>query len=347
MLVIAVVMGLLTVFGGTKPSRVLDPETHEWTVAQVNKFLNLENLVLVAKDASFIAIMAVGMTAVIVMGGIDLSVGSIYALAALLGAIALRSLQAQWLHVPYNDPGLSTDGGAPLLVSVLVGVGVCCAVGAACGALNGALIVGLRVHPFIITLGMMTVLRGLVSVTTRGLSVSGFPESFTTGFFKAEIGGVYPVPVIIMLVVAVAGAVVLRKLVLGRHTYAIGGNETASHYAGIPVGRVKIIIYMLMGLLAGLSSSIYIGYLAAAAPDAGQGYELSVIAASVIGGASLSGGRGTAVGAILGAILIQLINNAMIILQIDQNYNQMVMGAAIIIAVVLDQLKTRLAPLGR
>jgi len=152
------------------------------------------------------------------------------------------------------------------------------------------------------------------------------------------------VPVIVMVLVALAGYMVLNRTVLGRRTYAIGGNETAARYAGIPVGRVKIIMYTLMGMLAGLSAAVYLGYLGAAASDAGSGYELSVIAATVIGGASLSGGRGSALGAVLGAFLIQLISNAMIILDIDPNYTQIVMGAAIIVAVVLDQVKSRFVP---
>jgi ribose transport system permease protein len=145
-----------------------------------------------------------------------------------------------------------------------------------------------------------------------------------------------------MAAVTVAGIFVLNRTVLGRRIYAIGGNETAARYAGIPVGRVKVIVYTLMGLLAGLSACLYLGYLGAAETNAGNGYELKVIAAAVIGGASLSGGRGTALGAVLGALLIQLIDNGMLILNIDQNYNQIVMGAAIVVAVVLDQLKTRL-----
>ncbi len=346
-LVIALVAVWLAIFGGTKSKRVLDAPSGEWKVVQVNKFLDVENLVLVAKDASFIAIMAVGMTAVIVMGGIDLSVGSIYALAALIGAMALRALQAHWLGVPYDAASLSSDGGAPLWASVAVGIGVCCVVGGACGAANGVLVVGLRVHPFVITLGTMTVIRGMVAVTTKGLSVSGFPDSFSSGFYKAEIGGVYPVPVIVMLVVAVLGHALLTRMVVGRRTFAIGGNETAAAYAGVPVGRVKIIVYVLMGVLAGLSASVYLGYLGAASPDAAQGYELSVIAAAVIGGASLSGGRGSAMGAVLGAILVQLIDNAIIIRGWDQNYNKIIMGTAIVVAVVLDQFKTRLMPRGR
>lgn len=342
MLVIILLMTILTLTGGDKPRRVQDSATGEWTTTRVNKFLDAENLVLLVKDASFIAIMAVGMTAVIVMGGIDLSVGSIYALAALLGAMALRALQSHW-----GTPG--PDGAAtavPMIISVVVGIGICAVVGGACGAANGAMVVGLRVHPFIITLGMMVVLRGVVFVLTQGQSVLGLPESFTSGFFKAEVkigdSTIYPVPVIIMLIVASAGMVMLSRTVIGRRVYAIGGNEIAARYAGIPVGRVKILVYTLCGMLGGVSSCVYIGYLGGASPDAGQGYELSVIAASVIGGASLSGGRGSAVGAVLGAVLIQLITNAMIILEIDPNYTNIVMGAAIVIAVVLDQIKSRL-----
>lgn len=303
---------------------------------EVNKFLDLTNLVLLAKDASFSAIIAVGMTAIIVMGGIDLSVGSIYALAAIVGALALRSVGAG------TPPGPDGAGGTPWWVSVPLGLGVCGAVGGACGFANGAMIVGLRVHPFIITLGTMAVLRGLVFLTTRGDTIGNFPPSFTSGFIKAEIVGVYPVPVLIMAAVVALGALGLGHTVIGRRVYAIGGNETAAVYAGVPVGRVKIIMFTLCGALSGLSAAVYLGYFGAASPDAGQGYELPVIAATVIGGASLSGGRGSALGALLGAILIQLISNAMIILDIDSSYTQIVMGAAIITAVVLDQTKARL-----
>jgi len=298
---------------------------------QVNAFLNKANLVLVAKDASFFAIMAVGMTAVIILAGIDLSVGSIYGLSAIVGAMAMSSL------------GPDANG----FVAVAVGLAVCVGVGALCGLANGSMTVGLGVHPFVITLGMMAALRGLTIVLPSEFrntqSIGGFPESFTSGFFKAEILGVQPVPVIVMLIVAVAGWFTLSRTVFGRRVFAIGGNETAAKYAGIPVGRVKVLVYTIMGALAGLSACVYLGYLGAAETNAGNAYELQVIAATVIGGASLMGGRGTALGAVLGAIVIQLINNAMIILGVDPNYNQIVMGGAIIVAVVIDQTKQRLA----
>jgi ribose transport system permease protein len=309
--------------------------------AMVNRFLDLSNLVLLAKDASFIAVMAVGMTAIIILGGIDLSVGSIYAFAALLGALVLRAMQASALGVE-ADNSVATVCGVPWYLAVPVALLVCCSVGAACGAISGTMVVGLRVHPFIITLGMMAVLRGVVFISTQGQPVLGIPNSFVQGFFKAPIMGVNPVPVFIMVLVAIAGFVVLTRTVLGRRIYAIGGNETAAKYAGIPVGRVKIVVFTLSGLLVGLSACMSLGYFGSASPEAGKGYELDVIAAAVIGGASLSGGRGTALGAVLGAILIQMIRNAMLILDIDTNYTEIVMGAAIVAAVVLDQTKTRL-----
>lgn len=298
--------------------------------AKLNPFLNKSNLVLVSKDASFFAIIAVGMTGVIILAGIDLSVGSIYGLSAIVGAMALQALPAD----------------ASWIVSVPVALLVCIAVGTLCGLANGSMSVGLGVHPFVITLGMMAILRGLTVVIPQELygtqSIGGFPSSFTTGFFKAEFYGVYPVPVIIMILCGIAGWFVLSKTVFGRRIFAIGGNEVAAKYAGIPVGKVKILVYTITGALCGLSACAYLGYYGAAETNAGNAYELQVIAATVIGGASLMGGRGTIIGAVLGAIIIQLINNTLIIFKVDTSYNQIVMGAAIIIAVVIDQTKQRI-----
>lgn len=340
----------LTIFGGTQRKLLLDENNSpvlfpdgERQFVEINRFLNKQNLVLLVKDASFIAVMAVGMTAVILLGGIDLSVGSIYAFSAMLGALMLRAIQAHYLGVPADD-SVTGAGGAPLLVAVVVGIASCSLVGAACGSANGLLVVGLGVHPFIITLGMMAVLRGLVFVMRGATPVMGQPESFVSGFFSADINGVRPVPVIFMILVAAAGWFILSHTVFGRRLYAIGGNETAARYAGVPVNRVKVTAHTLCGMLAGLSAAMSLGYFGSASPEAGKGYELDVIAAAVIGGASLSGGRGTAIGAVLGAVVIQLIRNAMLILDIDTNYTEIVMGTAIVAAVVLDQVKTRLLP---
>lgn len=294
-----------------------------------NKFFNTGNIFLVLKESSFFAIMAVGMTGVIILAGIDLSVGSIYAFSAIIGAMALSALPE----------------GAGWYISLPVGLITCMTVGTLCGFANGSMSVGLRVHPFVITLGMMAVLRGLTIVIPQQFfktqSIGGFPDSIMTGTIKAQIFGVHPVPVFVMILVAILGWFVLSRTVFGRRIYAIGGNETAAQYAGIPVGKVKILVYTITGALCGLSACLYLGYLGAGETNAGNAYELQVIAATVIGGASLMGGRGTAFGAVLGAIIIQLINNSLVIFDIDQSFNQIVMGAAIIIAVVIDQTKQR------
>ncbi len=296
----------------------------------VNAFFESGNLVQQTTTASFIAVMAVGMTGIIILAGIDISIGSIYALAAMLAAMALSKLCV--------DPGSAWHSGVLAVPLVIL---IACSVGAACGFINGSLSVGLRVHPFVITLGTMAVFRGIVFVLSQGQTVSGMPDSIQQGFFKLEYAGVYPMPTLIMLFVAGAGMFILARTVFGRRVYAIGGNETAARYAGIPVNRVKVLVFTIAGTLAGLSAAMYIGYFGAAESNAGAGYELKVIAAAVIGGASLSGGRGSAIGAVLGAIMVQLIDNGMIILGIDQSFNQIVMGTAIILAVAIDQAKLR------
>ncbi|MBK7405194.1 MAG: ABC transporter permease [Phycisphaerales bacterium] len=336
-LVIALMMTGLTIYGAIHPKEVVrldpqtkqvvrDPDTGRPVRDTTNAFLEPQNLLIVTTYASFIAVMAVGMTGVIILGGIDLSVGSTYAFASYCGAVVLVKLGVE-------SPGLA---------SVPLGILACCTIGALAGLVNGALTVGLRVHSFIITLGTMVILRGLVAVLSNGASIPGFPASFTSGFFKVQIGGISPTLTLIMVLVAGVGTFLLIYTVIGRRIFATGGNETAALYAGVPVGRVKIVAFTLCGLLAGLAGSMYIGYFGAWEPSAGTGYELKVIAATVIGGASLAGGRGSAAGAVLGAIVIQLIDDGMVILGINQSYNNIVLGTAIIVAVVIDQTKLRL-----
>ena len=297
-----------------------------------NKFLNAQNLAQLAKDTSFIAIMAVGMSIVIISGGIDLSVGAIYALASVVGAIVLR----------HYGPGGEAGAGPPWLG---IGLGAMAAVGTAalCGLLNGGLIVTLRVHPFIITLGAMAILRGIAFVATKGQSISGFPPAFR-GLIRYEVGNSLSiVPLAIMLLVTVAGSIFMGRLAIGRRIYAIGGNELAARFSGIQVGRVKLGVYLLSGFTAGVAALLSIGYYGAATSGDGQGYELNVIAAAVVGGASLAGGKGSALGAVLGALVIQMISSGIVILGIDQNYSQIIIGSVVILAVVMDQLNNWLA----
>ncbi len=297
-----------------------------------NKFLNAQNLAQLAKDTSFIAIMAVGMSVVIIAGGIDLSVGSIYALASVLGALTFR----------HFGPDGAAAGMAPWL-GVTLGALACVGTAALCGLANGALIVSLRVHPFIITLGAMAILRGIAFVVTKGQSVGGFPPLFRELVRWETAGGLSLVPLGVMLVVLAAGWIFLARLAAGRRVYAIGGNELASRFSGIRVERVKLGVYLLSGLAAGVAALIALGYYGSASSGDGQGYELNVIAAAVVGGASLTGGRGTALGAVLGALIIQMISSGIVILGIDQNYSQIIIGVVVIAAVVFDNFNTWLA----
>jgi len=208
--------------------------------------------------------------------------------------------------------------------------------------LNGSMIVGFGVHPFIITLGTMAIYRGIAFVQTNGQSIGGFPEEFRA-FVRQEFNGLIWVPLVVMLIVTIIGGIFLSQTATGRKVYAIGGNETASRYSGIRVGIVKVLVYTISGLAAGIAAVLSLGYYGAGASGDGQGYELNVIAAAVVGGASLIGGKGTALGALLGAVILQMISNGLVILNIPQNYSQIVIGLVVIAAVLFDQFNAWMA----
>jgi len=295
-----------------------------------NKFLNAQTLAQLAKDTSFIAIMAVGATFVIIAGGIDLSVGAIYALASVLAAMVFHKLGPEGIN-------------ATEVLPVLLGMLVCVGAGTACGLANGVMIVALKVHPFIITLGTMAIFRGIAFVTTGGQSIGGFPQAFRDLVRWETSGGLSLVPLAVMILVTLAGGIYLSGRAAGRRIYAVGGNELASRYSGIRVEWVKLSVFIFSGLTAGIAALLSIGYYGAATSGDGNGYELNVIAAAVVGGASLSGGKGSALGALLGALLIQMISTGIVILEIDQNYSQIIIGTVVVVAVVLDQFNNWLA----
>lgn len=295
-------------------------------VEEKNKFLNAQNLTQLAKDTSFIAIMAVGMTFVIIAGQIDLSVGSIYALASVLGGLVFHA---------YGPDGTHPDNAAS---GAWLGSLVCIGTGVLSGLANGGMITALRVHPFIITLGTMAIFRGVAFVVTKGQSVGSFPPGLRDLIRWETGGGLSLVPLAVMVLVAIAGGLFLTRLTAGRRVYAVGGNELASRYSGIRVERVKIGVFLVSGLTAGIAALLSLGYYGAATSGDGQGYELNVIAASVVGGASLSGGKGSALGALLGALVIQMIASGIVILGIDQNYSQIIIGTVVVVAVLLDQV---------
>ena len=332
-LVIVLIGLLLSIFGGSVRQAEFRPTSSgdtERVFVEKNKFFNARNLTQVAKDTSFFAIMAIGATFVIISGGIDLSVGAIYALASVLGTMVLQA----W--------GAAPDGSAAW-PGICLGMLTCLGVATACGLMNGGMIVALKVHPFIITLGTMAIFRGIAFVVTKGQSVGGVPEQLQN-LIRFKMGNqLMLVPVVVMILIGIAGAIYLSRLAAGRRVYAIGGNELAARYSGIRVERVKLSVYIVSGLTAGVAALVAIGYYGSASSGDGAGYELNVIAAAVVGGASLSGGKGSAIGAVLGALTIQMISSGILILGIDQNYSQIIVGVVVILAVVFDQVNGWLA----
>lgn len=332
LLVVIFVLGaFLTIFGGKVPMAEFKKNSAgevERVMVEKNKFLNSRTLIQLAKDTSFVAIMAVGATFVIVAGGIDLSVGAIYALASVMGAMI------------FSRFGLDGSGNP---AAILPGIIACIGTAILCGLFNGAMIVALKVHPFIITLGTMAVFRGIAFVVTNGQSVGGFPQGFRDLVRWETDGGLSIVPLAVMLLMMILGSIYLSRLAMGRRIYAVGGNELASRFSGIRVSRTKLSVYVISGFTAGVAALLALGYYGSASSSDGQGYELNVIAAAVVGGASLSGGKGSALGAILGALILQMISTGIVILGINQNYSQIIIGAVVIVAVVLDQFNNWLA----
>jgi ribose transport system permease protein len=317
--IIIVLGAVLTAFAGSHVDQL--------TGQRVNNFLNSHTLIQVGTDASFFAIMAVGATIVIISGGIDLSVGSIYALAGVAMAMMLRS----------SAPG---SGGVTFLLGLVVAVGV----GVVCGALNGLMVVVLRVHPFIITLGTMWILRGIAFVSSNAESI--LVPRVLTDVAKASLGlrsSLYPVPILIMVAVTAVGAVYLTRTVMGRHVFAIGGNAEASRFSGLRLPWIQTGVFVISGVTAGIAAFIGASFYGSASCVDATGYELYVIASAVVGGASLSGGKGSAINAALGALLIVLIRQSIRTLHFDQNYEWIIIGCATIVAVVLDQASARLA----
>jgi ribose transport system permease protein len=280
-------------------------------------FLTVSNLLNVAEQATIIAIVAVGMTFVIITAGIDLSVGSVLAFAGVV--------MASLLHA-----------GLPLPLALVAGL----VTGLLCGVVNGLLITVGRLPPFIATLGMMSVARGSALMFTEGRPISGFSEGFRA-LATGDVLGV-PTPVVIMIVIYAIAHFVLRRTKLGRYTYAIGGNEEAALLSGINVRVYKTMVYGLAGMLSGLAAILLTARLNSAQPIAGMNYELDAIAATVIGGTSLLGGEGTVVGTLIGALIMAVLRNGLNLLGVSSFIQQIVIGSVIIAAVLIDMgLKRR------
>jgi ribose transport system permease protein len=286
-------------------------------------FLKTQNIFNVLRGMSTIGIMAIGMTMVIVSGGIDLSVGSVMAVSAMLTA------------------RLMTYHNVPPWISFLCGM----LMGLTLGATNGLIITRIKVNPFITTLGMMSIARGLTYLLSTGLQgsvASNIPmRNEQVNFLGSGYVGPVPFPVIEMVVLVTIFSLFLKHVVLGRQIYAVGSNEMASRLSGVNVANVRLFVYTLLGGLAALAGVMNAGLLSTSPTNLGTGNELDVIAAVVIGGASLAGGEGTILGAVIGAAIMAVIRNAFVLLKLPIYLQTITIGVVIIIAVALDQLRKR------
>ena len=280
-------------------------------------FLSADNLFNIGAQTAVVAVIAIGMTLVIITAGIDLSVGSVAALSGVVGVMMMANL------------------GLPVPLAILGGA----LVGALAGLVNGLLVSVAGLAPFIATLGMLTVARGLVYIVTNAQAIFGAPDSFR--LLGQGVIGPIPIPILVIVVVAVTGYIVLSRTRLGRYAYAMGSNLEAARLSGIPVRRYLTSVYVISGALAGFGGMIAASRVNSGQPNFGIGLELDVIAAAVIGGASLFGGQGTVLGTLIGAFLIALIRNGAVLLDVSTFYQQVIIGVVIWLAVLWDQYRRR------
>jgi inositol transport system permease protein len=278
------------------------------------RFLTVQNLMIIVTQVSINALLAFGVTFVIITGGIDLSIGSMVAVAGVVAAT-------------FAHPDTY-----PVVVPVAVGL----LAGLLFGAFNGLVITRSKVPPFIVTLGTMTIGRGMALILSKGRPVSNLSDSFNF-IGGGKILGI-PTLIIILIVAFIICSIILQKTVIGRYMYAVGGNEQAARASGIQLSTVKMIVYTLCGGLAALAGILLTSRITTGQPNAGTGFELDAIAAAIIGGTSTSGGTGTMTGTLIGALLIGVISNGLDLLNVTSYYQQVVMGIIIIGAVVLDSV---------
>ncbi len=286
------------------------------SIATQGKFSKAENLLDVANQISINAIIATGMTFVILTAGIDLSVGSILGFAGVVAALMLKK-----------------HGVAACF---LAGVGI----GAFLGAFNGTVITKLKISPFITTLAMMTMARGFAWLTAPEGYISDFPQKFLN-IAEGSLAFSIPNLAVFMLLVVALAHLLLTKTAFGRHVYSTGGNEEATYLSGVNVHRVKLFVYMISGLLAGLSGVLLAARLGSGDPKSGEMYELNAIASVVLGGTSLMGGVGSVLGTFFGAIVIGVLNNGLLLLNVSTYHQWIIKGVVILFAVLLDQMKKR------
>jgi ribose transport system permease protein len=276
-------------------------------------FLSQRNLLNILQQSSINACLALGMTLVIISGGIDLSVGPTAAISAVITATMLVA-------------------GVPVPIAILAGL----AIGAVCGLVNGVLVAYAGLQPFIVTLGTLSTYRAIALIYTGGNPVLGVPAGFRALFNGSLLG--LPIPVIMVAVVALLAWVLLKKTPLGEYLLAVGGNEEAAYVAGVPIAITKITAYVISGVLAALASMILVGRLGAAEPILGNLWELDAIAAAAIGGASLMGGKGSVIGTILGAVILGAMRNGLTLMNVQAFYQLLATGLIILVAMMIDRV---------
>lgn len=289
-----------------------------------DKFFTLENGWNIMRQISINVCISVGMTLIILTKGIDLSVGSILAFSGAIAAGLLKS--------GLEIPSLNIYIGFTVLGAILAGL----VVGGGLGVFNGWMITRFKVPPFVATLAMLTIARGATMLWTGGFPITGLGDHFSfigTGWF---IG--IPMPVWITVIIVAIAVVITKKTKFGRHIYAIGGNESAARLSGIHINKVKIWVYAIAGILAAVGGIILTSRLDSAQPNAGMSYELDSIAAVVIGGTSLSGGRGSIMGTVQGALIIGVLNSGLVLLNVSPFWQQIIKGLVILLAVIMDRL---------
>jgi ribose transport system permease protein len=279
-------------------------------------FLTKDNIFSVLRAVSFEGIVAIGMLIVMLTGGLDLSVASNMALTGILASIFMTN-------------------GIPTFVSIVLAL-----VGSACvGLMNGFLINKIKLGAIIVTLGMLSVVRGLAYIVTQGMPIVDLPQNFTF-LGQGLIGGLVPVPILFFVVIAAICHFILKYTVLGYHFFSVGGNETASRYSGINVERVRYFSYIICSVFAGIGGLLLIARLGVAQPSIAVGYELSIIAAVIIGGASLQGGEGSVLGSVIGVLIIGVIRNGLVLMNIGGFYIQFANGMMILAAVIINRLRS-------
>lgn len=281
-----------------------------------DKFMTGSNWLNILQQASINGCIAIGMTMVIITGGNDLSVGSIMSLNSMIIAMMMKA-------------------GLPPIAAVLGGL----VLGLLFGALNGVLISCLTLQPFLVTMGTMSLYRGLTLIISDGLPVRSFSPAYVK--FMSSLNGVFPIPIIILLALSVIAFLVLRYTKFGQFLFAIGGNEEATRLTGVPTRAIKITTYAVSGFTATLAGLIYLGRLAAADPQSGNSYEMNAIAAAAIGGASLAGGKGSILGTLIGVLILQALNNGLTLCNVQSFYQTFAIGLIIIVATIVDHYSVK------